>query len=102
MKDKIIFVCFAESTLCAVTECCLGRHKVPPHDHPANIYRVERKMQLALPRQVSALNKTTHMCKGRHTGICFQSSYIKQHMKKLHNKRKMPILKAKEIISKLQ
>lgn len=30
MKDKIIFVCFAESTLCAVTECSLGRHRVPP------------------------------------------------------------------------
>jgi len=59
-------------------------------------------MQLALPRQVSALNKTTHMCKGRHTGICFQSSCIQQHMKKkkMHNKRKMPIVKAKEIINK--
>lgn len=78
-----------------------GTRCVSPNP-PANICRAERRMQLALPRQVSALIKTTHVCKGGHTGICFHSSCIQQYVKKkVHNKRKMPILKAKESISKL-
>lgn len=31
--------------------------QAPPHSHPANIFRFERKIQVDLPRQVITLNK---------------------------------------------
>lgn len=70
----------------------------PPHDHPANIYRVERKTQLALPRQVSALNKTTHMCKGRHTGITFPKLlHTTAYEKKCTTRERCQFLKPKKL-----
>lgn len=65
MKDKTIFVCFAASMLCAVTECCLGWHKLLPTAILQTFSDLKEKYKWIYPGRSSLLIKKTHVYKGR-------------------------------------